>query len=137
MNDVNEEVEVVRCIVCRSEFEQDQLKGLKACPTCETTSIPMSTKQDVELKINWHELHLLCVWAENWARAMKKSGDPDGFKVLYSIIKELQDQYPDMQALTLSGELKQLQAQGIKLETGFDIEEGAPIPKPRDPEKMH
>lgn len=134
---MNDEKEVIRCIVCRTEFQQDQLKGLKACPICETKSIPMSLKQDVEIKINWHELHLLCVWAENWARAMKNGGDPTGFTSLYSIVKELQDQYPDMQPLTLSGELKQLRERGIELQTSFDVEEGAPVPQPRDPEKMN
>ncbi len=99
----------VRCTTCRSEFTYEQLDKLPTnrCPTCETTGVPMSISQDTTIKINWHELRILTMWATNYA---EKECQVDSQKALASIIKELQKQKKEgFGALTLKEEIADLQ----------------------------
>ncbi len=86
-------------------FKVASYDGLACCPNCGTESIPCADNNQVTIAINWHELHLLCVWAEQWAHA--KCG---GAGVVYSIAGRLAAQYPERHALTLAGEVRELQA---------------------------
>lgn len=73
MSNKNNEIEkpkttkIIRCIECRTETPEDKLPAnLSACPVCFSKAIPEYVDQDVDIRINWHELRLLCMWAKNW-----------------------------------------------------------------------
>src|SRR5689334_22184758 len=82
-----------RCTLCAAEFTEQELENVKACPSCGTEGIPCDIADDVTIKINWHELRILGIWASFWA------GTPD-FKAssraaLKAILKRVEAQYPD------------------------------------------
>ena len=58
----------VRCLKCRKEFDETEIEGAKECPNCHDRGVPMDVANDVMVKINWHELRMLCLWAERWAQ---------------------------------------------------------------------
>lgn len=100
-----------RCTVCGKEFSDDEIPdGTKNCPNCGTIVTPCLISEDVNIKINWHELRILMIWAENWARQIDKD-EPANEKHLLTIMtiaERLQRQYPDKTPLTLFGEIKGL-----------------------------
>ncbi len=88
----------------------------------------------MKIEVNWHELHILCVWAENFAQSCFEK-DPDGNNkmptVVTAIARRLQNQFPQFSQLTLSGEIADLPAalQRSGIECG-PIESTIPRPKP-------
>lgn len=102
----------VRCIVCGKEFTNKEIEKATSCLNCGTESIPCAIKDDVDIKINWHELRVLTIWAENWARHCdNKEKDESKEKLLLSVMtiaQRLQRQFPDKTPLTLFGEVKEL-----------------------------
>ena len=54
------------CTCCRLDIKS--FAGLEKCPKCGTETVPCSYKNEVNIKINWHELRILTVYAENWLR---------------------------------------------------------------------
>jgi len=98
---------VAWCVDCGSKFTQEQIEDQYACPTCDSTGIPCTPKDDVNVNINWHELRILVIWAENYA-AIHKDETPTMSVTVRSIAKRLQEQYPSKTALTLAGELAEL-----------------------------
>lgn len=104
-----------RCTDCYSEFTESQLEGQNCCPNCKTTSLPMFIDRDTTIKINWHELRILTMWASFWAN--EKLKHEPGYKTLNNIINRLelqkQDNWP---ALTLFGEINNLRDAGYKVD---------------------
>jgi len=84
-------------------FKVKSFDGLEKCPNCGSKGIPCSFSNQVKVDINWHELHLLCVWAERWAHEKL-----EGAGTIYSIALRLQQQFPDKHPLTLAGEVNEL-----------------------------
>lgn len=109
----------VRCTVCRSEFTDAEVAGARSCPTCNRASVPMAISDDVEIKVNWHELRILGMWAENWAIHNDDAIMVQTVRVITSLIHQ---QFPGRLSLTLSGELRDLrhavQEQGGSLQLG-------------------
>ncbi|MFT4115441.1 hypothetical protein [Bradyrhizobium sp.] len=106
--------EVMWCTLCGARFTQDEIKGW-GCPKCSNQGIPCACDKDTTVEVNWHELHILCVWAENWAhRSMgHPSSDPSSKQmdqVVHAIARRLQAQHPTFGHLTLSGEIAALPA---------------------------
>jgi hypothetical protein len=102
-----------RCTTCYSEFTDEQLVEHKCCPNCKTTSLPMAISQDVTLKINWHELRILTIWAANWAEGLPN----ESRNTFNAIIKRLEAQAPEKAApLTLFGEIQELRAAGHRVD---------------------
>lgn len=97
----------VRCTRCYDEFADDELDGASACPSCGTKSLPCSISDDVTVRINWHELRILCIWADNWARHIKDEY-PESPEAVLRIADRLEEQYPNKTPLTIFKELKQL-----------------------------
>lgn len=99
------------CVDCGSRFTQKEIANAFACPKCGSIGIPCAPADDVDVKINWHELRILVIWAENWA-AMPRDDPRRGpiplSHTVKAIAKRLQEQYPTRVALTLSGELAEL-----------------------------
>lgn len=110
---MSDEAKTVRCVKCRSEFSNAELeeavaKGSQGCPACGDTGVPMSIEQDMTIKINWHELRILTIWADNYARQHKE--DPGMVETVAAIVKPLEMQRPsgDFAPLTIMGELQEL-----------------------------
>jgi len=119
----------VRCIRCYSEFSAEEIKNANACPACGEFGRPCHIADDVILKINWHELRILTIWASNYARAIEKRS-PDSTKGLQAIILRLEKQYPDKSPLTLEGEVRQVQEHFPEAEM-TDSEGNVIVPKKR------
>lgn len=112
---------ITRCTICRSEFSDEEIQNIEACPKCNTTSIPCDMKDDVTIQINWHELRILGIWAENWARQLVADGTKDSDKVVAAIAKAIEQQYPDKTPITLSGELRDIRKTFPDMETNVDL----------------
>ena len=111
---MSESLAVWRCTDCGSEFADSQCEGATACPACGASSVPCNTAKDLSLKINWHELRILTIWSDNWARAKCDAGSQ---RTLASILRRLDAQRPEgWPPLTLSGEIRELQAEGYNAE---------------------
>jgi len=82
------------------EFTDD----MECCPNCKTTSVPCTYDNQVDITINWHELRILCMWAERYALE-----HTEGAGVVYSIAERIRMQYPNKSALTLSEELGEIE----------------------------
>ena len=101
------EEKTIRCTKCYEEFSEEETKNVSCCPKCGCKGLPMSISQDVEIKINWHELRLLCIWAENWAEA---KCDDDARSTFEAIVERLEKYRPEgSAALTIAREVKDLQ----------------------------
>lgn len=120
---------VARCIQCNAEFTEAQTAGHDGCPACGNEGLPSSPEQDVTVKINWHELRIICIWAENYANSIAGQKDVKGdpVKSVWAIASRLQEQYPSFVPLTLSGEIGQLREQFKDIEV-HGIREGGPVP---------
>lgn len=81
----------------------DDFKGLTECPNCGSKDTPCLNADQVDISINWHELKVLCIWAEQWGN--EKCG---GAGSIYSIAQRLRAQYPDKMPLTLAEEIQDL-----------------------------
>ena len=122
------------CADCGVRLREDEIKGW-GCPKCGSQGIPCDPAKDVTVEINWHELHILCVWAENYAARCKENPNADDSaagmpRTVAAIASRLQHQWPDLGALTLSGEIaglpEQLAEQGIEIS---GIESNIPEPQ--------
>jgi hypothetical protein len=85
------------CVDCGHHV--DSFDGLTKCPACGSQSLPCADADQITASVNWHELHILCVWAENWQRKN------DLGRTVYAIAKRLEAQFPDKPRLTLAAEL--------------------------------
>jgi hypothetical protein len=125
----DERVIAARCCKCRGEFTEAEIESASACPKCGTKGIPCDPANDVDVRINWHELRILCIWAEHWARkidADKPSDDPS-IKTVYGIVGAIQEQFPSRGPLTLSGEFQEIAKR-------YEIETNVPLDAPMPPE---
>jgi hypothetical protein len=101
------ENKTIRCVICQSEFSDKEAENAVCCPSCGYKGVPCSIADDVEIKINWHELHILCCWAERWALHIEKSS-PSSVVTVDCIAQRLQKQYPMKGPLTIRGEVDKL-----------------------------
>lgn len=129
-------VKSMRCIVCASEFSEAETVGADACPSCGRTGVPAAISDDVTVRVNWHELRILGIWAENWGNQLDRSdqsGPGDSGLAVNAIARRLEAQHPDKPPLTLTAEIRQLQEQypGAELRT----ESGEIIVPRRDEEE--
>jgi len=100
-----------RCTICGTEFSNDEIpEGTSKCPNCGTKSLPCAIIDDVNIKINWHELRILTIWSENWARQIDRTDSKDEKSLLsvMTIAQRLQKQFPDKTPLTLFSEMREL-----------------------------
>ena len=114
-----------RCIICDHEVKSTD--GLTACPKCGSKSIPCDPKQDVTVKINWHELRVICIWAEMHANKNEATCEPGTSmrQTVYSIVRRLEVQHPDIELpLTLGAELRELKKEFPNMETDIPHDEG-------------
>ena len=107
----------LHCTRCRLEFTSKEVEGLNACPNCGTISLPMAIKDDVEIRINLHELRILGIWAENHAVTCdKRNLDTPGYESMKKTVniiatileKQIQEKIGRYCPLTLTHELQEL-----------------------------
>ena len=75
---------------------------------CGATTIPCGWENQVDVSINWHELRILIMWAENYWNGVKKEGQ---LNPIYAIAERIRAQHPDRAkklSLTLAGEIQQI-----------------------------
>jgi len=89
------------CTLCR--FKIKSFNNLEKCPNCDTTSVPCSYSNQVDININWQELRLLCIWAERWGHEKVKAAS-----LIYSIIQRIQEQHQNKLPLSLAEEIQNL-----------------------------
>lgn len=122
-----------RCTTCGTEFSDIEIEGFNKCPSCGAMGVPMAISEDVEVKVNWHELRILTIWAENWARKIDKEkeegDDTNSLLTIMCIAERLQKQFPDKTPLTLFSEIRKLRKEVEKrndignIETNLDNDE--------------
>lgn len=112
------------CTVC--SWRVESFEGLNACPNCGSTSKPCGDADQVTISVNWHELRVLCIWAERWAiEKVEPSGDTGGGRgVVYAIADRIAAQNPGRGALTLARELNDMRDAGLDVRTNIPGEEG-------------
>lgn len=96
----------IRCTECRHEFADEEATGA-SCPNCGTEGVPMAIADDVTIRINWHELRILCMWASNFASTFTGPA-ARAQKALASIIRCIKSQHPEMPGLTLADDLQEV-----------------------------
>lgn len=99
------------CPDCGGRFTEKEVMQGWGCPKCKSEGIPCAPDKDVLIEVNWHELHILCVWAENWARHSAKFGDDTAHgmpKTVTAIARRMRQQFPDYGSLLLSDEIAEL-----------------------------
>jgi hypothetical protein len=122
----------IRCVRCRSEFSEVEIEGHDACPKCQATGLPMAIKDDVTIRINWHELRILGMWADNWAGICdKQEHGQDGKGTIAGILRAISAQHPGRAPLTIGGELEQLQESYPEMTATDNL--GNVIVKPKKP----
>ena len=88
------------CTDCGHRIES--FDGLNGCPACGTQSLPCGDEDQVTISVNWHEMRILSIWAENYQRAQQLG------RTVYSIAKRIEAQHPGRTPLTLAGELGEI-----------------------------
>ena len=101
------------CTLCGVDIES--FKYLTECPNCGTTGQPCGVENQVNVSINWHELRILCIWAERLGLQCK----PPSAGTVYAIAERLMKQFPERIPLTLAGEIGELKDAGYKVETNI------------------
>jgi len=137
--------EIFMCTTCGFKISQKEAeeKELGGCPNCNATGVPCTNLNDIELKINWHELACLVMWAERWAISSQERSEKTEdvmmksqpfVQVVYGIADRIAQQYPERQErspLTLMGQLSELrdyiEKEGGTMQTTFPGIEGASI----------
>lgn len=99
-------MKTIRCIICSAEFADGEVVG-NACPACGISALPVQISQDVTVRINWHELRILTIWATNYS--IHAGFDLPDTLPLRAIIDRLMAQRPEgFAALTLAMERDEL-----------------------------
>lgn len=58
------------CLACGNET--DETPDMRACPSCgDALHPPANLSDSVNLTISTHELRILTMWADNWARSIE------------------------------------------------------------------
>lgn len=94
-----------RCVRC--DYETDDTDGLTACPYCGDDGIPMDPARDTTVRVNWHELRILVMWAMNFAGTTGKSNSE---AAVAAIARRLAHQKPDPSwpGLTMGDDIREL-----------------------------
>lgn len=104
------------CSLCG--YRVEDFRGLKGCPSCGATSVPCSDDDQVTVSVNWHELRVLCIWAERWAH---HSAEQSALDSVYAIAMRLRRQHPDRGGLTLADEFGALRQAGYAVDVGSEL----------------
>lgn len=119
---LTERNEVMWCVDCGARFTQEEIEGW-GCPKCDSQGVPCDVNKDTTVEINWHELRILVIWAENWAGHCRRQETDSSSKTapvtVAAIARRLQMQRPEFGSLTLADEIAALPADLAK--AGIEI----------------
>jgi predicted Zn-ribbon and HTH transcriptional regulator len=127
-----DETKVQRCTTCASEFSELEVEGVDCCPACGDKGVPCSISDDVVVKVNWHELRILGIWAEQWAKKIQKddpANNTGSLLTVMSIAGRLQNQFPEKPKLTLFSEIRDVKehfakkGSSVKVDSNIDNDE--------------
>lgn len=115
------------CTICNIEIAS--FEGLTECPNCGTDGRPCAFADDMDVRINRHELHVLCVWAERWGMEMA-TRDEGGPAVVYGAVRRLKERNPALAeaSLTLADEVEAIRDAGYWFDTNLPGIEDNPPP---------
>ena len=111
----------LRCTRCALELTEAEAENLNCCPRCHTKGVPMLVADDVTISVNWHELRILGIWAENWAASHSGKDDGDAQRTVNIICGRIHAQFPDKTPLTMTGELGELKRWADENAGGLEI----------------
>lgn len=113
----------MRCTRCALELTEAESRDLTCCPRCKTKGLPMLVADDVTINVNWHELRILGIWAENYASASdERHPSEDSMQRLVNIIAgRIHAQHPEKAPLTMTGELGELRRWADENAGGMEI----------------
>lgn len=92
----------VLCLACNEWQTIPDDYDKPGCPGCGDTGIGALEEDIVTIKITWHELRVLVMWAEKFSLRQGRS------KIVYGIADRIILQHPERIPLTLAGEIAQL-----------------------------
>lgn len=95
------------CLYCGAEIDVRDDERLTGCPQCSNAGVPADLDDAVDIHITKHELRILTMWADNYARSVVDR-HPDLPNVVSTICNRLATQ-TDV-PLTLSQEIADLRA---------------------------
>lgn len=112
------------CLACSKEIDPEDPRisdkmhhNHGGCPECGHRGIPADTAASVTVKITWHELRVLCIWAERWASQCESAESPNMLGTVYGIADRIQAQHLDQKTgLTFRSDLAELSGAGIRFE---------------------
>lgn len=106
------------CTLCN--IDVPSFEGLSQCPNCGTRNRPCAHENDLTVKVNLHELHILCVWAERWGMSITEEED-GGPGIIYAIVHRLKHHNEKLAdaSLTLADEMDALRDAGYNFETNL------------------
>jgi DNA-directed RNA polymerase subunit RPC12/RpoP len=110
------------CLTCQKEIDPaDPRIEDKAhphhggCPECGAKGLPADlATETVTVKVTWHELRILTMWAERWSAT--EQATPEMTKIVYGIADRLQAQHMERPGLTFRSELAELSGDGFSFE---------------------
>jgi hypothetical protein len=107
------------CTLCN--IDVPSFEGLSQCPNCRTRNRPCAHEDDLTVKLNRHELHILCVWAERWGMKIVDEEEDGGPGVIYAIVHRLKQRNAELAdaSLTLADEMDALRDAGYNFETNI------------------
>jgi hypothetical protein len=111
--------ETTWCVLCGRRFVEEEIADASCCPACQYKGTPCATDRDLRVEINWHELRILGIWAENYASQIAKTDQNSNqfVQTIHAITRRIEAQYPEYIPLTLSGELGLVAKDYGKIET--------------------
>lgn len=126
-----ERKETTWCTMCGARFTHAEVDGAQACPKCGDAGLPCDPNLDSIVQVNWHELRILGIWAENWAqhcqRTMPNEKGNARVEVIHAITRRIERQFEGRVPLTLSGEIMQIKDHGHGVE-GYNVAKSSVIP---------
>ena len=120
-----------RWLCLRCSQWTDASDALRACPQCGAQGVPASSRDYVRVRITWHELRCLTIWAENFANAHREQDGGTMAHVVYGIADRLMAQHLDRKSgLTLASEIAELRAAFGPNNVETNIPDGPPSEGP-------
>lgn len=109
-----------RCCRCRSEFSTEEVESMSACPKCSCARPPQRMSEDVSVTLNWADWRALMAFAGNWVGRLEDAEARHFFKAMEKRISDLRPE--GAPALTVQGQIEELQAEGFDVELRVDGE---------------
>ena len=104
-------VAMLLCLNCGKECEESP--RATCCPNCGDTGVPANASERLDVKITWHELRVIVMWAERFASSVAEERESKKMmRVVYGIADRIQQQHLSQKTgLTFASEIAELRAE--------------------------